>query len=74
MKDHRTGVISGNVNAVMDGYLKQFIDAYLVAGSGTRGQNAVDGEKTIKHWTTRVQNTNRAYSWSSDFNLLRLIP
>jgi len=42
VKDHRTGVESGNVNAVMDGDLNQFIDAYLVAGSGARGQNAVD--------------------------------
>ncbi len=34
VKDHRTGVESGNVNAVMNGDLNQFIDAYLVAGSG----------------------------------------
>jgi len=74
MKDHRIGFESGNVNAVMDGDLKQVIDGYSVAGSGTRGRNAVDGEKIIKQWTTRVQNTNRAYSWSSDFNLLHLIP
>ena len=34
VKDHRTGVESGNVSAVMNGDLNQFIDAYLVAGSG----------------------------------------
>jgi protein subunit release factor B len=45
VKDHRTDVISGNVKAVMDGDLNQFIDAYLIAGSGTRGQNAIDSEK-----------------------------
>ncbi|HEX9861354.1 MAG TPA: peptide chain release factor-like protein, partial [Nitrospirota bacterium] len=37
VKDHRTGVEVGNVNAVMDGDLDQFIDSYLVAGSGSRG-------------------------------------
>jgi peptide chain release factor 2 len=42
VKDHRTGTESGNVNSVMDGDLNQFIDAYLVAESGTRGQNTVD--------------------------------
>ena len=35
VKDHRTGIESGNVNAVMDGDLNQFIEAYLIAGSGT---------------------------------------
>lgn len=35
VKDHRTGTETGNVNAVMDGDINQFIDAYLVAGSGT---------------------------------------
>jgi peptide chain release factor 2 len=35
VKDHRTGVESGNVNAVMDGEINQFIDAYLIAGSAT---------------------------------------
>jgi hypothetical protein len=44
VKDHRPGVISGNINAIMDGYIKQFIDAYLVAGSGMRRRNAVDSE------------------------------
>jgi peptide chain release factor 2 len=32
VKDHRTGTETGNVNAVMDGDINQFIDAYLVAG------------------------------------------
>jgi peptide chain release factor 2 len=34
VKDHRTGVEVGNVTSVMDGDLDQFIDAYLIAGSG----------------------------------------
>jgi len=34
VKDHRTGMESGNVNAVMDGDLNQFIDAYLISASG----------------------------------------
>jgi peptide chain release factor 2 len=38
VKDHRTGIESGNVNAVMDGDLNQFIDAYLIAGSGTSAE------------------------------------
>ena len=43
VKDHRTGVESGNVNAVMDGDLNQFIDAYLIAVSGTEGRNRESG-------------------------------
>jgi peptide chain release factor 2 len=39
VKDHRTGVETGNVTAVMDGDLNQFIDAYLVAASGMAGAN-----------------------------------
>ena len=34
VKDHRTAVETGNVNAVMDGDIDQFIEAYLIAGSG----------------------------------------
>lgn len=45
VKDHRTSVESGNANGVMDGDLKQFIDSYLVAGSGTIGQNAVKAKR-----------------------------
>ena len=33
VKDHRTGVESGNVNAVMDGEIEQFIEAYLMTVS-----------------------------------------
>jgi peptide chain release factor 2 len=33
VKDHRTGVEVGQVTAVMDGDLDQFIEAYLIAGS-----------------------------------------
>jgi peptide chain release factor 2 len=32
VKDHRTGLEVGQVNAVMDGDLDQFVDAYLVSG------------------------------------------
>ena len=33
VKDHRTGYETGNINAVMDGDLDGFINAYLKAGS-----------------------------------------
>ena len=36
VKDHRTGVEVGHVTSVMDGDLDQFIDAYLIAGSGVK--------------------------------------
>lgn len=40
VKDHRTGFETGNVNAVMDGELDGFINAYLAAKSqGTLGEN-----------------------------------
>ena len=40
VKDHRTGFETGNVNAVMDGDLDGFINAYLTAQSqGTLGEN-----------------------------------
>lgn len=40
VKDHRTGFETGNVNAVMDGELDGFINAYLTAKSqGTLGEN-----------------------------------
>jgi peptide chain release factor 2 len=35
VKDHRTRVEVGNVHAVMDGDLDQFIEGYLIAASGT---------------------------------------
>ena len=39
-KDHRTGYEMGNINAVMDGDLDGFINAYLIAASsGTLGEN-----------------------------------
>lgn len=34
VKDHRTATESGNVNAVIDGEIDQFIEGYLVANSG----------------------------------------
>jgi peptide chain release factor 2 len=30
VKDHRTGMETGNVSAVMDGEIEQFIEAYLM--------------------------------------------
>ena len=40
VQDHRTGYETGNVNAVMDGDLDGFINAYLTAQSqGTLGEN-----------------------------------
>jgi peptide chain release factor 2 len=36
VKDHRTGVEVGQVSAVMDGDLDQFIEAYLIAVSGVK--------------------------------------
>jgi peptide chain release factor 2 len=36
VKDHRTGVEVGQVSSVMDGDLDQFIEAYLIAGSGVK--------------------------------------
>ncbi len=42
-KDHRTGFESGNINAVMDGDLDGFINAFLKASSkGELGQNVGD--------------------------------
>jgi peptide chain release factor 2 len=34
VKDHRTKVEAGNVQAVMDGDIDQFIEGYLISGSG----------------------------------------
>lgn len=40
VKDHRTGCEKGNISAVMDGDLDDFITAYLKALSqGTLGEN-----------------------------------
>jgi peptide chain release factor 2 len=36
VKDHRTKVESGNVQAVMDGDIDRFIESYLIAGAGAR--------------------------------------
>jgi len=36
VKDHRTAVETGNVNAVMDGDIDQFIEAYLIAGNAVQ--------------------------------------
>jgi len=35
VKDHRTNVEKGNVNAVMDGDIDEFIFAYLKSKKGT---------------------------------------
>lgn len=39
VKDHRTGFETGNINAVMDGELDGFINAYLKAASQGELQN-----------------------------------
>jgi peptide chain release factor 2 len=38
VKDHRTGVETGNVGAVMDGEIDQFIEAYLRAAAKSAGR------------------------------------
>jgi peptide chain release factor 2 len=35
VKDHRTGMETGNVNAVMDGEIEHFIEAYLMGRKAT---------------------------------------
>jgi len=43
VKDHRTGMESGNVNAVMDGEIEQFIEAYLMGkAAGPDAKNNPD--------------------------------
>jgi len=44
VKDHRTGVETGNVQAVLDGDLDRFIDGYLKQ-TAAQGGNADGGEK-----------------------------
>lgn len=44
VKDHRTGTETGNVTAVMDGELDQFIEAYLIAGNQPAGKEQNAGE------------------------------
>ena len=47
VKDHRTGVEVGNVNAVMDGDLDPFIEAYLMsAATAASPAPDVKGQKT----------------------------
>jgi peptide chain release factor 2 len=36
VKDHRTKTEAGNVQAVMDGDIDQFIESYLISSSGAR--------------------------------------
>jgi len=38
VKDHRTGMETGNVNAVLDGDITMFIEAYLAQGSKDRAR------------------------------------
>lgn len=44
VKDHRTGVETSNVNAVLDGDIQQFVEAYLKKSAGTRLSQ--DGART----------------------------
>jgi peptide chain release factor 2 len=44
VKDHRTALETGNVNAVMDGDLDQFIEAYLIASSGKKAEGTESSE------------------------------
>ena len=37
VKDHRTGMETGNVSAVLDGDITMFIEAYLEQGSKGKG-------------------------------------
>lgn len=39
VKDHRTGVETGNVNAVMDGDIDQYIEAYLITSSAKTSED-----------------------------------
>lgn len=41
VKDHRTGTEKGNVEAVMDGELDEFIEAYLMSQMNARDKSAV---------------------------------
>src|SRR5690606_2832236 len=45
VKDHRTGVETGNVQAVMDGELDEFIEAYLRSRIGKNDKDAKNGAK-----------------------------
>jgi peptide chain release factor 2 len=45
VKDHRTGHEVGNVNAVMDGDIEGFIEAYLIASAAGKSSGSV-GEVT----------------------------
>ena len=45
VKDHRTGVEVGQVTAVMDGDIDQFIESYLIMSSGTKGEKSVDSRQ-----------------------------
>jgi peptide chain release factor 2 len=47
VKDHRTGVEVGNVNAVFEGGLDPFITAYLLTQGGARGSSSSLGTKVV---------------------------
>jgi len=45
VKDHRTVVETGNVNAVMDGDIDQFIEAYLISNSGAKVEKTIESKQ-----------------------------
>ena len=45
VKDHRTGMETGNVNAVMDGEIEQFIEAYLMGKARGRTGRTIRNDR-----------------------------
>jgi peptide chain release factor 2 len=47
VKDHRTGVETGNTDAVLDGDLDPFIEAELLRQAGTKDGAPADGAAAV---------------------------